>query len=150
MAAIVCFLQNQWFKDPVRMEAMLRTTFKGNREKFIRTWLFYSCMTGQRLRKVFGEEFCDSESTIWEEASDKMGGYAASAYPADQLHIARVIEKHRPRVVLAFGKIASVALEAMPDKSFKLFVGPHPVARGVDTMLRLYQMKDKLLTMTCV
>ncbi len=144
----LAFLQNQWFHDPIRMEKMLNTIFKGNRELFIRTWLFYSCMTGKRLRSTFGEEQC--MNIIWEEASPKMGGKSDSAYPADHDHIMSTIAKHNPKIVLGFGKIACNALVAIKTEGklngIKLLIGPHPVARG-DTIKVMRQMNEEYINL---
>jgi hypothetical protein len=132
---VVAFLQNMWFKDPERMKAQLAGTFKGDRAEFIRTWLFWSCLTGKRLRNAFGEELCDA--ITWEEASAEIGGRSSSAFPADPAHMRDVIERHRPNVVMAFGKIAQEGFFAVmsnapllgPRYPIHLIVAPHPAAR---------------------
>lgn len=112
------------------MKVQLDTTFQGNREKFIRTWLFFSCLTGKRLERAFGELVDD---IIWEEVSREIGGFSASAFPPEPEHIEAVLAKHAPTHVIAFGRIAQGALlsihGALPQ-SFTLIHAPHPAARG--------------------
>jgi hypothetical protein len=151
---VVAFLQNMWFKDPARMERQLATTFKGDREKFIRTWLFWSCLTGKRLRQAFGEELCDE--IVWEEASPKMGGHSSSAFPADPIHIGGVIRRHNPDVVMAFGKIAVSGVVSLVqnlgalEPGWTLIAGPHPAARGNEVLGQLATMANQLRSMTAV
>src|SRR5687768_9061735 len=119
-----------WFKDPVRMAELRGGAFKGDREKFIRTWLFSSCQTGTRLRRAFGEDLCDE--IVWEETSRKMGGYSASAYPAEPEHMLAVIKRHNPDLVITFGKVAQRGLAeayGMIAIPFNLIEAPHPAAR---------------------
>lgn len=138
---VVAFLQNQWFKEPEKMESL---QVRMGRERFVRTFLFWSCLTGKRLRKAFTEEICDE--IIWEEASDKIGGKASSAYPADPVHIQAVLDKHKPDVVLTFGSIAGPALQKIKDggATWHLISGPHPVARGAGICERLTVMAESL------
>jgi hypothetical protein len=132
---IVAFLQNMWFKRPEVMCRQLAETFKGDREAFIRTWLFWSCLTGKRLRAALGESLCDH--IVWEEQSPEIGGQSSASFPPDFDHIDRVLQKHQPEIVLAFGKSATHALstaEAMArlsgkPVSWRFIRGPHPAAR---------------------
>lgn len=139
---ILAFLQNQWFKNPARMKHQLETTFNGDRPKFISFWLFYSCLTGKRLKKAFGEELCDQ--IIWEEISPEMGGQSNSSFPPDLMHISAVIEKHKPTIILAFGKLACGAVGTMPtsDMGPTILFGPHPAARHATVTVELRQMKE--------
>lgn len=140
---ILAIMQNQWFNDPPRMEKMLRETFKGDRPRFIRTFLFWSCRTGKVLKATFGEDLCDS--IVWEEASPKIGGSASSSFSADVGHIRRVIAEQKPDLIIAFGKIAWDGLSGAiaTDGLFEDWVddkgqtpavlkAPHPCARGAD------------------
>lgn len=123
---IVAFLQNQWFRDPERIKAMFAENPE-HRERYISAFLFMGCLTGKRLQSVFGEDLCDA--IIWEEISPEIGGYASSRFPADTAHVTRVLEKHTPTVVLAFGKIANDALRSMVVDAAIIY-GPHPAARN--------------------
>jgi hypothetical protein len=134
---IVAFLQNMWFKEPERMKQQLATTFKGDREKFIRTWLFWSCLTGKRLRSCFGEELCDQ--IIWEEQSPQIGGFASSKFPADIDHIVSVLDNHKPEIVVGLGREANKGIELAKAylmgrdwhvPTWTYITGPHPAARG--------------------
>lgn len=146
---IVAILQNQWFKDPQRAKHQLETTFKGDREKFIRIWLFYRCLTGRRLRIELGEDLCDE--IVWEECSKLVGAFGASKFPADIEHLRMVIQKHQPKLIIAFGKLAQdgVTSAVIRDtgnlkqhgdrmlgepENCKIIFSPHPAARGTEKL----------------
>ncbi len=132
---IVAFLQNQWFKDPEGVKAMF-AEHPECRERYIEAFLFMGCLTGKRLRAVFGEELCNQ--IVWEEISPEIGGHSASKFPPDPAHIERVLRKHAPDVVLCFGKLATngvLATLSNPElrdlpHGFDLVHGPHPAARN--------------------
>jgi len=131
---IVAFLQNQWFREPDRASKILalyenRKPEEG-REQFIRDFLFFGCLTGKRLRAAFGEELCGE--IVWEEVSPKLGGKASSVFPADRQHIRRVIAKHQPGLVIAFGKVAADGIGDLVD--VPILYAPHPAARGPATV----------------
>lgn len=145
---IVAFLQNQWFKDPEGVARMFAENPK-RRERYISAFLFMGCLTGRRLQQVFGEELCDQ--IVWEEISPEIGGHASSKFPADPAHIERVLRKHAPDVVLAFGKLAgdgllstlsNPRLRELPH-GFKILYGPHPAARN-GAIEGLRKMKSEL------
>ncbi len=123
---IVAFLQNQWFRNPEGIKAMFAENPE-RRERYIEAFLFMGCLTGKRLQAVFGEELCGA--IIWEEISPEIGGHASSKFPANPAHIRAVLEKHKPTVVLAFGKLASDALRSM-EVDAAIIYGPHPAARN--------------------
>lgn len=137
---ILAVLQNQWFKDP---EAWERSIARHHtmRRRMIAFALFRGCKTGRVLKSVFGEELC--HDIVWEEASPKVGGHSASVFPADPVHLNAIIDEVKPNVVLAFGRIASDALQEIVRHS-RLIVGPHPAARGADTLPRIKDMKVRL------
>jgi hypothetical protein len=140
---ILAILQNQWFKDPKKVKKIIEESDHPNaREWYIKTFLFWGCLTGRRLKQVFGEELIDE--IIFEEASPKIGGQSNSCFPADLDHIQNVIKKHEPTVILAFGKIASNALEIIQPKC-RLIIGPHPAARQSSVLKELQFMKQELL-----
>lgn len=67
---VLAFLQNQWFHRPERMEELLQGRhYKGDRELFIRTFLFFRCTTGKRLQRAFGEDWCGK--IVWDEVSPR-------------------------------------------------------------------------------
>lgn len=140
----VAFLQNQWFKNPDKA----RQVFARNldlREKLIARYLFAGCLTGRRLREVFGD-LCNQ--IVWEETSANVGGHAASRFPPDASHMARVIVKHRADAVLFFGSVAQKGMTIIENDclidvellrlplaeryydGFQVIRGPHPAARN--------------------
>lgn len=141
---IVAFLQNQWFKQPERMKLILENDFKGNRERFVSTFLFFGCATGRNLRRWLGEELCDL--IIWENASCEITGEASGCPPADPEHIKRVLKKHKPTHVIAFGRIAESAVLLLPGKRrYELYTVPHPTSRQPGVSSQILQLKVKLL-----
>lgn len=143
---IVAFLQNQWFNNPERVRQIFLRQPEA-REFYIAAFLFMGCLTGRRLQKVFGEQLC--EQIIWEEQSPQIGGKASSKFPADACHIRRVIAKHKPDIILAFGQSAKDALLEIRREgschesiaTWKLIIGPHPAARMKDLPARLEAMR---------
>lgn len=149
---IVAFLQNQWFKNPALMQRILLEQFKGDREKFVATYLFYGCVTGQRLRAALGEDLCDQ--IVWENASPVIGGEASAKFVADRSHVKRVIEKHEPTHVIGFGKVACDILDEIrtihqslhsENVPWKFIRAPHPAARQSDVPMRLKLVAETLL-----
>jgi hypothetical protein len=125
---VVAFLQNMWFKDPVGVKRIFDKRPE-LREELISRFLFMGCMTGRRLRKAFPEETIDQ--IVWEEVSREFGGKASSCFEPDEAHIRGVLEKHKPGIVLTFGKIAEKPLRKIHREgvAWELLVGPHPAAR---------------------
>lgn len=136
---IVAFLQNQWFKDPEGVKAMF-AEHPERRERYIEAFLFMGCLTGRRLKSVFGEDLCDG--IIWEEASREVGGKSQSLFAADRQHMMAVIRKHNPTVILCFGKIAAEGVKSLPIE-IPVIYGPHPAARSGATE-GLQQMRSEL------
>lgn len=151
---ILCILQNQWFKDPERVRQMLARYDESFRRNFIKRALFYGCRTGKVLQAVFGEEWI--ARMTFEEASRNIGGHSASKFTADPGHIMSVIREVEPDIVLAFGKVAEQAVMGLSfggsahqfsvglNKTPIRIYGPHPTARGGDTLARLFVMRKRL------
>lgn len=147
---IVCFLQNQWFKNPERIKAMIEKhehheTPEECREFYLKTFLFFGCHTGRMLKKAFGEELC--QEIVWEEQSPILGGNANSKFPADYKHIGAVLQRHQPTHVIALGTMAKEALTLMKMQmsvNWILLKGPHPAARGNGILALLQDLAAKL------
>lgn len=100
---IVAFLQNQWFRDPERMKRIREDVHWKDKPRWHwnATWLFFGCLTGRRLLEALGEDLCSE--IYWEEISPEIGGFAASAFPADLAQYpsrpsrARAYARHRFR-----------------------------------------------------
>lgn len=134
---VLAVLQNQWFKDPDRVRAMLADKTPEFRRIFIKRALFAGCKTGRVLKSVFGEHV---NTIVWEEASPHIGGFSASAFPADSDHLRKALEEVRPDIVLAFGAIAISGVRPLWPRD-KLIAGPHPTNRARETVGLLYDMK---------
>jgi hypothetical protein len=145
---IVAFLQNQWFKDPQRVEKIYaRHATLEERASLNARCLFRGCLTGKRLDAAFGKDLCNE--IVWEEASPKKSGKSSGAFPADADHIRRIIEHYRPDVVLCFGRVAvqgvlnSLRL-IQGVHSIEIRGGPHPAARHATVCDELKEMADWL------
>lgn len=141
---ILCILQNQWFKDPERVKKMLEGRDETFRRAFIKRALFHSCRTGKVLQQVFGDAWIDQMT--FEEASREIGDHSASKFKHDPGHILKVVREVAPDLILAFGKVAEDAVSAVMwgCKSPTRIYGPHPTARGDDTIFRLQAMRKRL------
>lgn len=141
---IVAFLQNQWFRDPEGVKAMM-IEHPEQRERFIKAFLFMGCLTGRRLKSALGEKLCDQ--IVWEEISPEIGGHASSRFPSDLAHIKSVIEKHRPEIVVAFGALAKDGVRAVccqtEVKHPCAMFAPHPAARQ-NPMPELRALREQL------
>jgi hypothetical protein len=140
---VLAVLQNQWFRDPDKVRVIFERTPQARR-RVIHYSLFAGCRTGQVLKEIFGEVLC--REIVWEEASPDIGGKSSACFPADLAHLRAVLDDVRPDIVLGFGKIACDALAGLVD-GYDLVVGPHPTARGADTLPRLRIMADCLNNM---
>src|SRR5688572_11378836 len=107
--SVVAIMQNQWFHNPERVRRLMETRPEA-RERLIAYALFAGCKSGRVLRSVFGD-LCDD--FVWEEASREIGDRASSVFTADLAHLRAVVEKHQPRIVLAFGRVAGLAMQIL-------------------------------------
>ncbi len=138
---ILGLLQNQWFKDPERAKKILaRYEASGDgRETFVRDMLFLGCLTGKRIRAAFGA----FAQIIWEDASPMICGHASACPPADPAHVLRVLEKHKPELVICFGAVAFKAVMGADwftvkrSVHFRLITCPHPASRGPNVITDL-------------
>lgn len=145
---ILAILQNQWFTpetvDKVRA-IMTRAGTPEIRARYAAFFLFRGCYTGRMLRSVFGEALC--QEIIWENASPVIGDKPSACFTADPVHLQGLLNYFAPKIVLAFGKVATDALQPLckPDR---LIVGPHPAARVADRTVGLKRMHAELLAKT--
>jgi hypothetical protein len=142
----LAFLQNQWFKNPERVREMMDRKPE-SRQWFIKQFLFAGCLTGRRLISAFGQDLVDQ--IVWEEISPQIGSKSGSWFDPDPVHIAAMIQKFQPRVIICFGTLAAEGvrdyLEHQPGIQRRLtsaraeltspFIGrvlyaPHPAARN--------------------
>lgn len=141
---VLAFLQNQWFRNPAKIKQIIQDAeFPDAREFYIKTFLFWGCLTGRRIKAALGEAWI--EQITFEECSREMGNSASSRFPADLQHIQQVIDKHKPTVVIAFGQLAKDALMQLYERnSFVLLLAPHPAARQSDVSQQLRELKRLL------
>lgn len=146
---IVAFLQNQWWRDPEGVKK--RIANHANPEEFRRrliVWGLQGCKTGKvlerRLAAVIGP--ITFKKIHWENSSRKIGGKSASSFPADLIHMQKVIHGQEPDVILAFGKIAQAGLQQfiIPD-NIVVLEAVHPASRGSLTTLDLMAMALKVI-----
>jgi hypothetical protein len=142
MKTIVAFLQNMWVRDPDRVRSDIAKYGEQHRLRLIQYCLFAGCLTGRRLKTAFGDELL--EQIIWEESTREIAGNSRHVFPPDFVHIQAVLAEIKPRVVIAFGRIAGDAVK-------KVWNGPlvccsHPAARQADTVGRLHTASVELKT----
>jgi hypothetical protein len=123
---ILAFLQNQWFREPEKVKAVY-ACYPEHRNRLIAAYLFMGCQTGKRLRATLGATLC--KQIVWEECSPEIGGHANSAFPADLDHMRAAITKHKPDVVVTFGKLATEAIQKLAP-ACRVITGPHPTSRN--------------------
>ena len=136
---VLAFLQNMWVKNPERVAASIAKHGEEFRLKLMRTFLFMGCKTGRNLTKTFGEELL--AQMTFEETTRQIAGDAKTIFPADTHHIHACIEKHQPKIVLAFGQIAHDAVSMVADqwtgKPFIYVKAHHPASRHPASWLSL-------------
>jgi hypothetical protein len=120
---ILVFLQNAWFY-PSTVAKIKKRPDLYDREA-IWNYAFRKSRSGTRLKDNLGEELFDQ--LIWDNASPELGTFSASSFPADHDHIRRVLDTHKPDIVVAMGKTADLALNELWKG--KLICTPHPAAR---------------------
>lgn len=131
----VAFLQNQWLKNPDSARALIEKHGDKGRDRLTKYALFAGCVSGRRIKAAFGDLI---DGISWHEASPVITATPRACPPADLGHIMRSIDRLRPDVIIAFGKIASDALRIVWKGP--LIVGPHPAAR-FDTSQPLMLMR---------
>jgi hypothetical protein len=151
---IVAFLQNQWFPGLAakRMEMLYAKhgATPDDRADMNARYLFFRCLTGQRLRDAFGEDLCDK--IVWENANPKIGSKSSDRFPPDPEHIRKVLDHFKPKAVLALGAEAGKGVadtRRLFDGSgawtdFVIVTGPHPAGRAPDVMDKLRACGSKL------
>ena len=131
---IIGFLQNQWMSRPDYWRAKFAACTPTQREDLIRRLLFFRCQTGKRLRNVFGEKLCDH--IVWENVSKEIGDHPRSSFGIDETHICEVVRRHKPEMIVLFGKVAwdatGLLCREFRDQSgptIQMVLSPHPAAR---------------------
>ena len=122
------------------------------RQRFIRDFLFFGCLTGKRLdtafEPVFGSEW--RWRIVWEEAHKDWGAVSNATFGYDVDHMRNVMAQYKPDVVMLFGKVAvdgfrAAALHEETDKRLVVIEAPHPAARGSNVVENLKRTAAKLL-----
>jgi hypothetical protein len=131
---VLAFLQNQWFRNPAKVQHIYER-HPELRNELIARFLFSGCLTGRRLREALGD-LCDQ--ITWEETSPLLGDRSGSQFPADLTHMQKVISEHRPELIICFGKVAGDAIRVL-DPMIPVLLGirhripiysaPHPASR---------------------
>lgn len=128
---VLAFLQNMWVKDPARVKASIARHGEAFRLELMRRFLFAGCKTGRNLTKTFGDELL--AQMTFEETTREIAGDAKTILLVDTHHIHECIEKHRPRIVVAFGQIAHDAVSMVADQwtgqPFVYVKAHHPASR---------------------
>lgn len=141
--SIVAILQNTWARDPATVQAMLDRDPATRAVKVALLLFGFGCRSGQRLRTAFGD-LCDS--IVWENACPIVSGPRAPTPAPDCNHVARVLDRYDPALILAFGRVACWAVEGAPARTgfVTRFYGPHPAARHASVIADLNAMAVQL------
>lgn len=120
MIPIVAFLQN-----PSAVDSKLDLEQYVTDQEYHRRALVVS-MSGKRLHSAFGATMF--RHIHWDNASTSFTVYA------DLEHMCRVIDTHRPQLILTFGRIPTEAMRALRQKSgaveqIEFMACHHPNAR---------------------
>jgi hypothetical protein len=143
MPTILGLLQSQWFKDVSRAKRILERYEHDEvdgREKFIRDFLFFGCLTGRRLRTTFGEELC--KEITWEEASRTIDDRPAASTTYNLEHVRCVLAKHKPGLVITFGKQATEVMKVIINPNAMILNCVHPAGRGSGVIKRLKEIAE--------
>lgn len=140
---IVALLQNMWVRDPEKVRAMIARDKTGElRGMIIQRALFAGCLTGRRLRSVFGD-LCDE--MVWDECSPVIADNPRDYHAPDQDHIRNVFKKHAPDAVICFSTAAHSIVKTICNEFGIAFIAaPHPAARHPDTMIKLRAVLNQL------
>jgi hypothetical protein len=144
---VLAILQNTWARDPARVtESLERFAKLGIRHKFVAKLLFSGSLTGRRIQAAFGS-FVDD--MIFEEASPIVTGASSGSPPADFDHLRECIDRHKPDVIISFGKTASDAVAKLfaadqIQKAFHFLRTVHPACRDGSTPEQLQKTAQQL------
>lgn len=138
---VVAFLQNMWVRNPAKIQRMFDSDPTGElRLRLIEYALFAGCLTGRRLKKGLGEDWCDA--IIWEEASPVIDNDYKRYHPPEEAHITAVLAKHQPDLVLCFTKRGEPTVKKLCK--CPVIGMPHPAARGKAPILALEATRKQL------
>lgn len=147
---VMGLLQNQWFRDPVRAARLLDYYVRPDgdgRNAFIADMLFRGCLTGRRIKLAFGDRA--ARRIVWEETTPIMTADPSTVLPVDHGHVRAALDRIRPGLIVAFGRVAASAFSGTPttpafdyvrDNGAAVIFAPHPAARGPVTTVRLKQL----------
>ena len=92
--------------------------------------------TGKRLKKMIP----DNADPKVINASENIGNESSSCFPADANYIKKMIDKYKPKIICACGKIAQDGCEEIGIDYIPL---PHPAWRQLSNK-RVNEIKSKL------
>lgn len=144
---VLGFLQNTWVNDVPRCQKILDECGSQSERRYMTTaWLFMGCLTGRRLEAVFGADVV--REIVWDNASPKLAGMSSGRFPPDSEHIRSVLDEIRPGIVLAFGRVAQKGILSLWGGP--VVCGPHPTARGAETLPAMRDMARQLRALQTV
>ncbi len=122
---ILAFLQNPWFKPGTN--PLLIKKYRTDAD-FHRRVLYMSA-TGKALHEAFGQELYGK--IIWENANPLHGSTRDARMPPDLVHMAAVLIRHKPDLILCFGREAQRGMGKLMSRPWpNVLFAPHPMARG--------------------
>jgi hypothetical protein len=145
---ILTFLQNAWFHRPLHgwhKQKGVAVPLPEWSSEWRLGWLWATgrCRSGNRLRKLLGEDCFEREDMAFSNASPKVSyGDSAGKFPADPKWIASELDLHKPDVVVCCGTVAGQAVP--PLWSGPMVVVPHPASRLVTDKLYIEAVRTLL------
>lgn len=122
---ILAFLQNPWFRPGTQPRHI---KMYAENQDFHRRVLLLSA-TGRALIRAFGAELY--HKIIWENANPRHGHDRRAKMPHDIGHMAGVIVRHRPDLILCFGDEAKNGMKKLMSEPWpNVLHAPHPMAHG--------------------
>ena len=122
-------LQNPWFK-PSTPDKIIQ---KYRHDVDFRRYILGNSMTGQRLNRAFGEAY---DEMWWDNANPEHATVASGKMEPDPAHLAVVIRRVEPRLIICFGRNAESgvlsALKTLARRQWEaitVWYHPHPNAR---------------------
>lgn len=88
---------------------------------------FVNSHTGKRLKEMLPE----IAETFIVNASSRVGTHASSIFPPEPAYVLGYIKEYAPDCILACGKVAEEAVNALTEIDMPIIYAPHPAYRAL-------------------
>ncbi len=142
----LCFLQNQWGRNPTTSDPIFERFKKAEdghkmRSEYVRRCLMRSCRTGKILKRAWGVDLM--VRVEWDNASPRISETPDGRFNSDARHMQEIVDAHKPGIIVVLGSVAQKGILAVKHNATVL-AGPHPCARAIATMEPLKEIGKKL------